>query len=145
MLRPSPNHGKQRLPNDYDDDEYCLQLFIEGICLFFRPLCRWSLDHFQYLDRCHYVVKIQKDKCSPARAVQTPAALAKLKTIWKQYCLERQELTPVVNKTRLLPSLVMTLLYFVTLVKVRGHALTEKLTIRGESNRDAGDRPTWYV
>ena len=26
MLRPSPNHGTQRLPNDDDDDEFCVVL-----------------------------------------------------------------------------------------------------------------------
>ena len=29
MLRPSPNHGTQRLPNDDDDDYY----YFEGICI----------------------------------------------------------------------------------------------------------------
>ena len=28
MLRPSPNHGTQRLPNDDDDDESILFIFI---------------------------------------------------------------------------------------------------------------------
>ena len=46
MLRPSPNHGTQRLPNDddddYDDEEYCQ---VHGHS---RIICR-PLGHFDDL------------------------------------------------------------------------------------------------
>ena len=32
MLRPSPNHGTQRLPNDDDDDE-CLQSVLKSVAI----------------------------------------------------------------------------------------------------------------
>ena len=37
MLRPSPNHGAQRLPNDDDDDDLTLKLY-PWICS--NILCR---------------------------------------------------------------------------------------------------------
>ena len=33
MLRPSPNHGTQRLPNDYDDDEIKVCFLRESRCV----------------------------------------------------------------------------------------------------------------
>ena len=30
MLRPSPNHGTQRLPNDENDDILCISIVVNG-------------------------------------------------------------------------------------------------------------------
>ena len=42
MLRPSPNHGTQRLPNDDDDDAKCvcdfLEIFIECAVAMMSPI-----------------------------------------------------------------------------------------------------------
>ena len=39
MLRPSPNHGTQRLPNDDDDDDFQMFILISFIKLSKYVLC----------------------------------------------------------------------------------------------------------
>ena len=49
MLRPSPNHGTQRLPNDDDDDVLCLANKYRHVMKYLRLLFASHLGKFIHL------------------------------------------------------------------------------------------------
>ena len=44
MLRPSPNHGTQRLPNDDDDDDLHFRYYSTGMVKYF-----FDLNFYHYI------------------------------------------------------------------------------------------------
>ena len=57
MLRPSPNHGTQRLPNDDDDDVQPVHMYVLLICMYFMCTCIlfYYAYYRPYIGVCMYV------------------------------------------------------------------------------------------